>query len=121
MKNEKNNKKTSKNKEKTRKKGGFLWCLGVSALAVALLISCQLFFENTLTGKERFYTNTKINGIDVSGMSIAEAENVVLTDMLEGKNELEINLKSKDKTWTLYGNDFEVTNKIQPVIKEISR
>ncbi len=121
MKNAKNNKKTTKNKENSRKKGGFLWCLGAAAVAVVLLFSCQLFFENTITGKERFYANTKINGIDVSGMSIAEAENVVLTDMLEGKNELEVNLKSKDKTWTLYGNDFEVTNKIQPVIKEISR
>lgn len=111
----------SKNEKKKNKKSGFMWFLGVSALAVALLLSCQFFFENTITGKEKFYENTKINGIDVGGMSIAEAENVVLTDMLEARKEIEIELVCKDKSWTLSGGDFEVSNKLQPKIAELSR
>jgi len=132
MKNEKNVKnekkyvkKSIKNSQKNEKKGkkskGFLWFLGVSAMSVALLLTCQFFFENTITGKERFYENTKINGIDVGGMSVAEAENVVLTSLLENRKEIEIELQSGDKNWILSGNDFEVTNKVSPVISQISR
>ncbi len=117
----KNNKKYTKNSKKSEKRSGFLWFLGVSAFSVALLLSCQFFFQSHLTGNEVFYQNTKINGIDVGGMSVAEAENVVLTEMLEGRKEIEIELSSKNKSWVLSGNDFEVTNKIQPLVGQISR
>ncbi|MBP3619296.1 MAG: VanW family protein [Clostridia bacterium] len=120
-KNSKKLQKTDKNTKKHKKQKGFLWFLGVSAIAVVLLLCCQFLFENTLTGKEKFYENTKINGIDVGGMSVAEAENVVLTDMLEARKDVEIELTSKDKSWVLEGKDFEVSNKLQPIIAEISR
>lgn len=111
-------------KEKTpkkRQKSGIFWFLGVSALSVTLLIACQFFFENVLSGNEKFYENTRINGIDVGGMSVAEAENVVLTDMLEKKKDIEIELTCKGKSWVLSGNDFEVYNKVQPVIAQMSK
>jgi len=121
MKKEKN-KKIIKNKEaKKKRKSGIIWFLGVSALSVTLLIACQFFFENVITGKEKFYDNTRINGIDVSGMSVAEAENVVLTNMLDNKKDIEIELSCKGKTWTLNGNDFEVYNKVQPVVAQMSK
>ncbi len=107
--------------QKKEKKKGVLWFLGISAFSVALLLSCQFFFQSTLTGNEKFYENTKINGIDVGGMSVAEAENVVLTDMLDARNEIEIELSSQGKSWTLSGNDFEVSNKIQPIVNQISK
>ena len=115
-----NKEKVSKTEKKKHQKG-FLWFLGVSAMSVALLLCCQFFFANTITGKEKFYDNTKINGIDVSGMSVAEAENVVLTDMLESRKDIEIELTCKDKSWTLSGNDFEVSNKIQPIVAQIAK
>lgn len=111
----KNGDKNEKKKEK-----GFFWFFGISAMSVALLLGCQFFFENTITGKEKFYNNTRINGIDVGGMSVAEAENVVLTDMLNSKKEIEIEFVSKDKSWILNGSDFEVSNKIQSLVKQIS-
>lgn len=111
-------KKENKNPQKQK---GLLWFLGVSAFSVALLLCCQFFFENTITGKEKFYENTKINGIDVSGMSVAEAENVIFTDMLNSRKDIEIELVCKDKSWVLNGNEFEVSNKIQPIIKQISK
>ncbi len=116
----KNAKKTEINKNKSKKGKGFVWFLSVSAVAVICLLVCQFFFENSLTSNATFYDNTKINGIDVSNMTMAEAENVVLTDMLKSRNEIEINLKSGNKNWQLKGTDFEVTNKIQPYIKEIA-
>lgn len=135
MKNKKQPQKAEKSSEKTKnlqisttnsaqkgKKGkGIGWFLGVSALSVALLFVCQFFFENTITGKERFYENTSINGINVGGMNVAEAENVVLADMLESRKEIEIELISGNNSWTLSGNDFEVTSKIQPQIKALAK
>ncbi|MBE7075738.1 MAG: hypothetical protein E7375_01545 [Clostridiales bacterium] len=108
----------TKKKEKKKQKG-LLWFLGVSAASVMLLLGCQFFFESALTGDEKFYENTKINGIEVGGMSIAEAENIVLTDMLESRNEIEIELVSGEKSWILKGNDFEVSNKIQPLMNNL--
>ncbi len=125
---EKNAKKTQKKcdfsekpEKKEKKKSGFLWFLGVAGLSVALLVVCQFFLESYVSGNQRFYENTKINGIDVGGMSVAEAENVVLTDMLESRKDIEIQLTAKDKTWTLSGSDFEVANKLRPQIREISK
>lgn len=120
QKQQKNAKKVKKSEEKNKNKHGFVWFISISALAVICLLVCQFFFENGLTTNSRFYDNTKINGIDVSNMTMAEAENVVLTDMLTNRKDVEINLTSGDKEWTLKGTDFEVTNKIQPYIKEIA-
>ncbi len=126
-KNAKNSKKTQKNIKKSEKnakkssKKGIYWFLGVATLSVGLLLSCQFFFENSVSGNETFYDNTYINGINVGGMSVAEAENVVLTDMLSSCKDIEITLESGEKSWTLSGSDFEVTNKIQPIIKRLSK
>ncbi len=120
-KNAKKQKKTVKKAQKAKSGKGFLWFLGVSAMSVTLLVGCQLFFENGMQANTRFYENTKINGIDVGGMTASEAENVVLTNMLEGKKDIEIELTSKGKSWKINGNDFEVSNKIQPVIAQISK
>lgn len=106
-------------KRKNKKKSGIFWFLGVSAMSVTLLVACQFFFENVVSGKEKFYDNTRINGIDVGGMSVAEAENVVLTNMLDNKKDVEIELSCKGKTWTLSGNDFEVYNKVRPVVAKM--
>ncbi len=113
--------KPAKMAKKSKGQKGILWFLGVSAMSVGLLIVCQFFFENTITGKERFYSGTRINGIDVSGMSVAEAENVVLTDMLQARSDIEIELVGRDKSWRVLGKDFEVSNKIQPIIKQFSK
>ena len=106
-------------KRKNKKKSGIFWFLGVSAMSVTLLVACQFFFENVVSGKEKFYDNTRINGIDVGGMSVAEAENVVLTNMLDNKKDVEIELSCKGKTWTLSGNDFEVYNKVRPFVAKM--
>lgn len=114
-------KKLNSNAEKRRKSGGIWWFLGVSALCVGLLLCCQFIFKNKLDGDEKFYANTFINGIDVSGMSVAQAENVVLSDMLDKKKDIEISLSCKGRNWTLHGNDFEVANKLENSISNFSK
>lgn len=117
----KKDKQKQKNVEKNIKNKGFAWFLGCSALSVTLLFVCQFFWGNAITGNEKFFENTKINGIDVGNMTVAEAENVVLTKMLEDKKDIEIKLTYKDKDWVLNGNEFEVYNKIQPAISQMSK
>ncbi len=112
---------SKQNEKKLKKSHGILWFLGVSAMSVTLLLVCQFFFEGAITGEGKFYDNTSINGIDVGGLTVAEAENIVLTDMLNSKKDLEIELTCQGDSWTLSGNDFEVVNKIQPIIKELSK
>lgn len=111
----------TKGPKKQKKGKGALWFLTVSAVAVSCLLVCQFFLNETVTANSKFYDNTTINGLDVSGMTVAEAENVVLSDMLSSRAEIEIDLKHKDKEWVLKGTDFEVANRIQPVIKEIAK
>lgn len=51
---------------------------------------------------------------------MAEAENAVLTKMLENKGNVRINLSCGDKKWQLKGGDFEVANGLQKDIKTIA-
>lgn len=114
------NENVKKNENKRERKSGFVWFLSVSTLAVCLLLVCQFFFASTVTADSKFYKNTKINGIDVGGMTMAEAENAVLTKMLENKGNVRINLSCGDKKWQLKGGDFEVANGLQKDIKTIA-
>lgn len=114
------NENVKKNENKRERKSGFVWFLSVSTLAVCLLLVCQFFFASAVTADSKFYKNTKINGIDVGGMTMAEAENAVLTKMLENKGNVRINLSCGDKKWQLKGGDFEVANGLQKDIKTIA-
>ena len=114
------NESVEKNNAKRERKSGFVWFLSVSTLAVCLLLVCQFFFASAVTADSKFYKNTKINGIDVGGMTMAEAENAVLTKMLENKGDVRINLSCGDKRWQLKGGDFEVANGLQKDIKTIA-
>ncbi len=114
------NENEKKNENKRERKSGFVWFLSVSTLAVCLLLVCQFFFASAVTADSKFYKNTKINGIDVGGMTMAEAENAVLTKMLENKGDVRINLSCGDKKWQLKGGDFEVANGLQKDIKTIA-
>ena len=63
-------------KKDKKKSGAFLWMIGTASLAVAILIACQFFFMDDMSEKT-FLDNTKINGVDVSGLTEKQAENVV--------------------------------------------
>lgn len=109
-------------KDKAKKrKSGFVWFMSVMAFSVGLLLVCQFVFATNVSSDQKFFDNIKINGIDVGGMSVAEAENVVLTDMLNNKKDVDLVLVSNDRQWQLNGNDFEVCNNISSEILQVSK
>lgn len=107
-------------KSKAKKhRGGVAWFLGISALAIALLVFCQFFFSNGLNETDTFLQNTKINGVDVSGLTQKQAENIVAYNLLNTRDEVELTLRYENQEWVFNGSDFEIANDISERVKEI--
>ena len=90
------------------KKLSFIWLISVFFVAVSLLLFCQFFFDDTVNENTTFYDNTFVNGVEISGLTKAEAENKLENDLLQNKEKINITLKSNEKEWTLNGNDFDI-------------
>lgn len=101
------------------KKTGLYWGLAVAFIAVALLLFCQFYFVDNLSPNDTFIKGTTINGIDVSGMTRNQAENIVSYSLLSTRADIKLTLTYKDQKWTFSGNDFEVTNEVEPVLTEV--
>lgn len=107
-------------KVKTKnKKTGLYWGLGIALFAVALLIFCQFYFVDSLSPNDTFIKGTTINGIDVSGMTRNQAENIVSYSLLSTRADIKLTLTYDDEKWVFSGNDFEVTNEVEPVLTEV--
>ncbi len=102
-----------------KKKGSFIWLMSVSVLAVGLLLFCQFYFGDGLNESTTFYNNTHINGVDVSGMTSKEAEEIVANKMLEKRGNIEITLTHGGENWLLKGDEFEAKNSISKPISEV--
>lgn len=110
----------SEEKVKAKKKWkGLYWGLGVAILAVGLLLFCQFYFVDALSPNDTFLNGTTINGIDVSGMTRKQAENIVSYSLLSTRADVKLSLHYGDKEWTFTGSDFEVTNEVEPVLTEV--
>lgn len=110
--------KKDKKSNKSKRKNAILWLFGVGAFSVATLLVCQFAFVDTFNSNKTFMENTTINGIDVSGLTEKQAENVVAYNLLNVRDEVSLNLKYKDKNWTFSGSDFEVANDIEKRVHE---
>lgn len=102
-----------------KKKGSFIWLMGVSFIAVGLLLFCQFYFGDGLTEDTTFYNNTHINGVDVSGLTSKEAEEIVSNKMLEKRDDIEITLTCGGENFVFKGSDFEAKNSISQPISEV--
>lgn len=110
----------SAEKVKTRKKWkGLYWGLGVAVLAVGLLLFCQFYFVDNLSPNDTFLNGTTINGIDVSGMTRKQAENIVSYSLLSSRADVKLTLHYGEQKWTFSGSDFEVKNEVEPVLTEV--
>ncbi len=116
---EKSDKKGNVKSDKKQKRAGAFWLLGVSFVAVGLLLFCQFYFGDSLNENTVFYQNTHINGVDVSGLNRQEASNVVSAKMLEKVDEVNVTLKYDDKIWQFKGSDFEVNPDISQQVLEV--
>ena len=112
--------KSMKNKN-TNKKRGLIWLFSFAVIAIASVVSCRLLFVEKTDANKTFADNTTINGIDVGHMSMAEAENAVLTGMLEDKKDIEIELVCNENIWKLDGGDFEACNRLTDKISKIAK
>ena len=91
--------KKDKKSNKSKRKNAILWLFGVGAFSVATLLVCQFAFVDTFNSNKTFMENTTINGIDVSGLTEKQAENVVSYNLLNVRDEVSLNLKYKDKNF----------------------
>lgn len=109
----------SKQAVKQKSKISFIWLIIVAFIAVSLLLFCQFYFGDSINNKTTFYTNTHINGIDVSGLTKAEANNILNASLAENKNKISLTLTSENKNWSLTGNDFEMVNNLSPTLDKV--
>ena len=104
------------------KKNEGMWQVAFTIILTATVLTALLVFgllnDNGMVATE-FETNTKINGVNVSGMDKTEASNLISAKMLGSKKEIEIALKHEDKIWNLSGDDFESKSDIFPAVEEI--
>lgn len=108
-----------KRKNKKKKKSSLLWLLSVSFIAVGLLLFCQFYFGDTISDKTTFYKNTYVNGVDISGLTKEEANNLLTTKFIENKNNINLTLTDGNKNWTLKGEDFEVIGNFENSLDNI--
>ncbi len=110
-----------KKKETAIKKSrsSLIWLLAVAFIAVTLLLFCQFYFGDSISSKTTFYPNTHINGVDVSGLTKTEANNILLSSLSENKEKLNITLTSNQKQWTITGDDLGFLGNLEPTLNEV--
>lgn len=96
-----------------------IWLIAVAFIAVGLLLFCQFYFGDTVSSKTTYYNNTHINGIDVSGMTREEANNVLMSNMVENKEKINITLKNGEKQWIIKGEELNIIGNFQPTLDEV--
>jgi len=100
-------------KSKTNK---ILAILILLTLAITVIILGQFLILDHNTNKI-LQEGTVINGYNLSGVSKEEA-NVMLLDKFEEKaDHFELNISSKDKTWSFNKKDFKVNSDIHPILE----
>lgn len=101
--------------KKKSKKSVIFWIAFASILAVGLYFLWQ--FLSGAYMSNGFYDGTTINGVDVSNLTSEQASNIIAAKLNEKRNEVEIELTYKDKSWKFEGKDFEVNPDILPIIE----
>ena len=102
-----------------KSRASLIWLLVVAFIAVSLLLFCQFYFGDSLSSKTTYYSNTHISGVDVSGMTVAEANNLLLNKLTEKKDSLSITLTQNDRSWTIEGNELSVVGNLEPTLTEV--
>lgn len=90
----------------------FIACLSIFAIGA-------FAFYNYSISKEEFYKGTTINGINVGGLNIKDATNVVQTSFDSQSKDISVTLKYQDKKWEYTSKDFEVVDDFFPLIENV--
>ena len=93
-------------------------------VAIVLLSVISLFaigafaIYNASSNTNTFYSNVKINGVNVGGMDIMSASNLLETDFKADKDSLKINFVYGNKSWQYSYKDFESVDDFSPAVSE---
>ena len=109
----------AKENVKNSNKTSLLWLIGVCIIAVLLLLFCQFYFGDSVSDKTTFYQNTHVNGVDVSGMTKAEASEVLSQNLIDNLDKIKLTLKSGDKTWEINCEEFEVVGNFDSTLDNV--
>lgn len=90
----------------------------ISFLIIAAILIVQLLYDNGAVPSNRFYDNTRINGVDVTGMEKSEVANMISSKLLNEKEDVSIKLTFKNKEWQFTGSDFTNNSDIFPIIEQ---
>lgn len=106
-----------------KKKKNFIVLLSMLGVAltfvIGVIVAGHFVMSSSLSNTNKFYDNTYINNINVSGMTTEEASNLIGTNLVAGREDIEFTLKYKDKKWSWKGSDFEINNKVEPLVENV--
>ena len=106
---------------RTKKKfSGIFTLLLIAGVCFILLVAivAQIFFIDKTNSS---ITANKVNGIDISGLSLKEASLNIVSHYKELAKDFELTLNHEDKSWTLTNEDFEVTSNIHTILDKKQR
>ncbi len=109
------------------KKRRFIWGAGIFVVLAALaVLGIYLFKNNTLSPQQweelyatgTYHDGITIDGIDVGGMTMAQAVEAVDADMQKRLDEVGVTIDYNGKQFALARDDFEISDNIEAVVKE---
>lgn len=104
----------SKSKDKTTIVVG---ATSLITLVLVMIICGEVFLMEKSNGAV-ITRNTTINGINVGGMELKDANQKLVTAFNKKAEEFELNLNYDGKTWSLNNKDFEINSDIHTILDE---
>lgn len=104
--------------EKTKKTHKSVYITLIFLAIISVVTITAIAFFNYFSYKDKFYKNTKINGIDVGGLNVIDASNVVETNFNSSYRDIKINLVYKDKDWEYTSKDFEIIDNFDSIVQQ---
>lgn len=101
---------------RSKKSGAFVNICLVALAIFSVFVIGSFAIYNYSIAKEEFYGGTLINGVEVGGMNIAEATNVVQANFNSSIKDISVTFKYKDKSWNYTYKDFEAVDDISSLI-----
>ncbi len=113
--------------KKTYKRRRTIWLAGVLVVLVALAaVSAVMFSRTTLTAQQweeiyeegTYHAGIRIDGIDVGGMTMAQAEQAVRQNMQQRLDDVYVTIDNDGQQYVLTKEDFETADNVDDVLKE---
>lgn len=98
--------------------GKFLTILSVISFLLVAVVICQFFILESEDPSTVLNNGTMINGVNVGGLTSAEAEQVIYEVFKKKQDEFSLTLNYLDKTWVFTSQDFKVNSEIHTIIEE---